>query len=134
MGIGNATRGNHLSSEKVLETQLETANETIRRLTAVLAAVLVDKHRGRVLVESATVDAMYGDPMQANGFMVDMATLKPLGQHRLQVMLPNGDTYVPKAITDLVIEAQPSGPCGDEWHKSGLGLRCPKCGSKERLA
>jgi hypothetical protein len=134
MGIGNGTRGDSLSSEKVLEAQLGAANETIRRLTAVLAAVLMDKHRGRVLVESASVDAAYGDPTQANGFMVDVATLHPLGQHRLQVLLPNGDTYVPQplAIAAPVIE---SPPCAGSWHKSGgLGIRCPDCGGTTRIS
>jgi hypothetical protein len=134
MGIGNGTRATHLDSEKVLQAQIDASNETIRRLTAVLAAVLIDHHRGRVLVESASVDAMYGDAAQPNGFMVDVMTLNPLGQHRLQVILPNGDTYVPatKAVTE--IEVEPTGMCGEDWHRNGLGVRCPKCGSKERIS
>jgi hypothetical protein len=136
MGIGNGTRGASLSSEKVLEAQIGAANETIRRLTAVLAAVLMDKHRGRVLVESASVDAAYGDQTQPNGFMVDVATLHPLGQHRLQVLLPNGDTYVPQplAIAAPVIDPSSSGPCEYEWHRSGIGIRCPKCGGTTRIS
>jgi hypothetical protein len=62
-----------------------------------------------------------------------MATLRPLGQHRLQVMLPNGDTYVPQPVETKVIDA-PAAPCSDDWHKNGVGLRCPKCGSTERIS
>lgn len=129
MGIAEATRGNHLDSAKVLQAQLDVANEQLRRLTAVLAAVLIDKHRGRILVESATVDVAYGDTELPNGYMVDVATLKGLGQHRLQVVDPSGALYVPKPEAKPVIEAPVDNtPCLDDWHKAGVGLRCPTCG------
>lgn len=109
------------------------ANEQIRQLTAVLAALLIDKHRGRALLDSKTLDMAYGDPAQRNGYLVNIATLKPLGTHRLQVVLPNGKEYVP-APEVIEAENKPSGPCGDDWHRHGFqGLRCPKCGSTERI-
>jgi hypothetical protein len=116
-----------LSSANVLRAQLDAANELLRRLTAVLAAVLVDHHRGRLLITSETVDAMYGDPAQENGFMVDVQTVQPLGKHRLQVMQPNGSTYVPAPV---VIEGETleASVCEDPNHKRGNGLRCEECG------
>jgi hypothetical protein len=132
-GTANGTHAPELSSEKVLEAKLAASEETMRRLTAVLAAVLIEHHRGRALLDSESVDAAYGDPTRPNGFMVDVATLKPLGRHRLQVVTPDGATYVPPAV---VIEAEnkPSAPCADDWHRHGSGLRCPTCGSSERIS
>jgi hypothetical protein len=127
MGTENGTHADELSSAKVLQAQLDAANEMLRRLTAVLAAVLVDQHRGRLLVESATVDTMYGDTAQENGYMVDVQTIHPMGKHRLQVMLPNGSTYVPAPV---VIEQSlnESLVCDDPNHARGSGLRCAECG------
>jgi hypothetical protein len=128
----NGTHTKPLSSEKVLRTQLDAANETLRRLTSVLAAVLVDHHRGRLLITSETVNAMYGDAEQPNGFMVHVQTVQPLNKHLLQVIVPDGSTYESPPV---VIEAanKPSAACTEEWHRSGIGLRCPKCGSAERI-
>jgi hypothetical protein len=133
MGITNGTHAEQLPSAKVLQTRLDMAeaqviaqNELLRRLTAVLAAVLIDQHRGRLLVDGDTVDAMYGDPTQANGYMVDVQTIRPLGKHRLQVMLPNGSTYVPAPV--LVYHEDAAEICEDASHKRGTGLRCEECG------
>jgi hypothetical protein len=128
MGITNGTHGEQLSSAKVLQAQLAAANETLRRLTAVLAAVLIDQHRGRLLVDSVSVDAMYGDPEQDNGFMVDVQTIHALSKHRLQVVQPNGSTYVPVPVVTVVQAETVSLICEEASHKRGNGLRCEECG------
>jgi hypothetical protein len=127
MGTGKGTVAEPLPSATVLKAQLDAANEMQRRLTAVLAAVLIENHRGRLLLRSEAVDSAYGDAAQANGFMVDVMTLAPLGKHRLQVMTPDGSTYVPAPV---VIEAETAESliCSDASHKRGSGLRCEECG------
>jgi hypothetical protein len=126
MRTENGTNSEQLTSAKVLQAQLDAANEMLRRLTAVLAAVLIDQHRGRLLVASESVDAMYGDAAQPQGFMVDVQTVRLLGKHRLQVVQPNGVTYVPVPV---VIEADTKSLiCEDASHNRGGGIRCEECG------
>lgn len=131
MGIGNGTRGSHLQTETVLQMQLEEANSTIRKLSAAFAAVLVAHHGGKVLVESPTMDAMFGDEEATNGYLVKVETLHGLGQHRVTVLAPDGSPYRQALQEPVVIDQVP--PCSEQWHRDGTGIRCPKCGKTDRI-
>lgn len=82
-------------------------------------------------------------PGSAKEFLSTSEELKALSPEILDRIAEAMEEFSASAFKRLVDQAQNPEPeikdeastevCGDDWHKHGVGLRCPTCGSKARI-
>lgn len=129
------------TAEQMLHAQLQQQAQQLSQLAGILCALLKEKHQGRAFLAMSSLGEL------AN-WQVNFQPLPELGTMRLQLLTPNGQPFAPAveqekpAVSEnalpteaakVVTETAPSAPCASDWHKDGIGLRCPDCGSIERV-
>jgi hypothetical protein len=135
-----------LTREQLLQHELEKQRHLMSQLAHVLCALLKEKHGGRVFLQQSSL-------AETLNWNAQVQVLPELGTVRLQLSTPDGkpflvpdkpsegevapETVLPEATKpeippEVTPEAAPSAPCASEWHKDGIGLRCPDCGSIQR--
>lgn len=130
------------SREQLLQLELQKQSQQLSQLAGILCALLKEKHEGRAFLKPSALS-------EVANYQVNFQMLPELGTMRLQLVTPQGQPFVPPespasdaapipvpktAEVEAVAEPAPSAPCSSEWHKDGIGLRCPDCGSVERVS